>query len=155
MECKNTNIVINIINNHFIILSFKFQVAFYLSRLPQIYEEFHHTINNADHQKDLKWWANNHGVNMAMAWPQFEVFALCISYRPLSHLTLPRFRRKWPKIKNNKNFLWWKHSWMTLGFNIDWFQTHKILPFIYWFYIDEAVFSIGHLSTKRGFDLLC
>ncbi|XP_052744610.1 protein kinase C and casein kinase substrate in neurons protein 1 isoform X3 [Bicyclus anynana] len=40
--------------------------------LPQIYEEFHHTINNADHQKDLKWWANNHGVNMAMAWPQFE-----------------------------------------------------------------------------------
>ncbi|KAM3965911.1 protein kinase C and casein kinase substrate in neurons protein Synd isoform 3-T3 [Aphomia sociella] len=40
--------------------------------LPQIYEEFHHTINNADHQKDLKWWANNHGINMAMAWPQFE-----------------------------------------------------------------------------------
>ena len=45
-------------------------------RLPQIYEEFHHTINNADHQKDLKWWANNHGVNMAMAWPQFEVRTL-------------------------------------------------------------------------------
>ncbi|XP_013192694.1 protein kinase C and casein kinase substrate in neurons protein 1 isoform X5 [Amyelois transitella] len=41
-------------------------------QLPQIYEEFHHTINNADHQKDLKWWANNHGINMAMAWPQFE-----------------------------------------------------------------------------------
>ncbi|PZC71405.1 hypothetical protein B5X24_HaOG213496 [Helicoverpa armigera] len=41
--------------------------------LPQIYAEFHHTINNADSQKDLKWWANNHGVNMAMAWPQFEV----------------------------------------------------------------------------------
>ncbi|XP_049697570.1 protein kinase C and casein kinase substrate in neurons protein 1 isoform X4 [Helicoverpa armigera] len=40
--------------------------------LPQIYAEFHHTINNADSQKDLKWWANNHGVNMAMAWPQFE-----------------------------------------------------------------------------------
>ncbi|KAF9424347.1 hypothetical protein HW555_000486, partial [Spodoptera exigua] len=42
--------------------------------LPQIYEEFHHTINNADSQKDLKWWANNHGVNMAMAWPQFEEY---------------------------------------------------------------------------------
>lgn len=42
--------------------------------LPQIYEEFHHTVNNADHQKDLKWWANNHGVNMAMAWPQFEEY---------------------------------------------------------------------------------
>lgn len=42
-------------------------------RLPQIYEEFYHTINNADHEKDLKWWSNNHGVNMAMNWPQFEV----------------------------------------------------------------------------------
>lgn len=31
-------------------------------RLPQIYEEFYHTINNADHNKDLKWWSNNHGV---------------------------------------------------------------------------------------------
>ncbi|GLV39942.1 Syndapin [Carabus blaptoides fortunei] len=40
--------------------------------LPQIYEEFFHTINNADHEKDLKWWSNNHGVNMAMNWPQFE-----------------------------------------------------------------------------------
>ncbi|CAH1394234.1 unnamed protein product [Nezara viridula] len=41
-------------------------------QLPQIYEEFYHTINNADHEKDLKWWSNNHGVNMAMNWPQFE-----------------------------------------------------------------------------------
>ncbi|XP_011303163.1 protein kinase C and casein kinase substrate in neurons protein 2 [Fopius arisanus] len=40
--------------------------------LPQIYEEFYHTINNADFEKDLKWWSNNHGVNMAMNWPQFE-----------------------------------------------------------------------------------
>ncbi|XP_034946335.1 protein kinase C and casein kinase substrate in neurons protein 1 isoform X2 [Chelonus insularis] len=40
--------------------------------LPQIYEEFYHTINNADYEKDLKWWSNNHGVNMAMNWPQFE-----------------------------------------------------------------------------------
>ncbi|XP_020799418.1 protein kinase C and casein kinase substrate in neurons protein 1 isoform X2 [Drosophila serrata] len=39
--------------------------------LPQIYEEFYHTINNADHQKDLKWWSNNHGINMAMNWPSF------------------------------------------------------------------------------------
>ncbi|KAL7034350.1 hypothetical protein ACKWTF_007927 [Chironomus riparius] len=39
--------------------------------LPQIYEEFYHTINNADHNKDLKWWANNYGVNMGMAWPTF------------------------------------------------------------------------------------
>lgn len=40
--------------------------------LPQIYEEFYHTINNADKDKDLKWWSNNHGVNMAMNWPTFE-----------------------------------------------------------------------------------
>ncbi|XP_057336255.1 protein kinase C and casein kinase substrate in neurons protein 2 isoform X2 [Microplitis mediator] len=40
--------------------------------LPQIYEEFYHTINNADYEKDLKWWSNNHGVNMAMNWPEFE-----------------------------------------------------------------------------------
>ncbi len=42
-------------------------------RLPQIYEEFYHTINNADHEKDLRLWSNTHGVNMAMNWPQFEV----------------------------------------------------------------------------------
>ena len=44
-----------------------------LYRLPSIYEEFYHTVNNADHEKDLRWWSNTHGVNMAMAWPQFEV----------------------------------------------------------------------------------
>ncbi|CAG9828063.1 unnamed protein product [Diabrotica balteata] len=42
--------------------------------LNQIYEEFYHTINNADYEKDLKWWSNNHGVNMAMNWPQFEEY---------------------------------------------------------------------------------
>ena len=41
--------------------------------LPQIYEEFYHTVNNADHDKDLRLWSNTHGVNMAMNWPQFEV----------------------------------------------------------------------------------
>lgn len=46
-----------------------------ICRIPQIYEEFYHTINNADHEKDLKWWSNNHGLNMAMNWPQFEVSA--------------------------------------------------------------------------------
>ncbi|KAF5308286.1 hypothetical protein FQR65_LT06279 [Abscondita terminalis] len=40
--------------------------------LPQIYEELYHTINNADYEKDLKWWSNNYGINMAMNWPQFE-----------------------------------------------------------------------------------
>jgi len=40
--------------------------------LPQIYDEFYHTVNNADHDKDLRWWSNTHGVNMAMSWPMFE-----------------------------------------------------------------------------------
>ena len=42
-------------------------------RLPQIYREFEHTITNADKEKDLRWWSNNHGVNMPMNWPAFEV----------------------------------------------------------------------------------
>ena len=46
---------------------------FYYFSLPHIYEEFYHTVNNADHEKDLRWWSNTHGVNMAMNWPQFEV----------------------------------------------------------------------------------
>ncbi|XP_066987687.1 protein kinase C and casein kinase substrate in neurons protein 1 isoform X5 [Macrobrachium rosenbergii] len=40
--------------------------------LPRIYEEFNHTVANADYEKDLKWWSNNHGVNMPMNWPSFE-----------------------------------------------------------------------------------
>ncbi|GAB6027150.1 hypothetical protein CHUAL_013909 [Chamberlinius hualienensis] len=40
--------------------------------LEQIYEEYRHTIQNADSTKDLKWWSNNHGVGMAMNWPGFE-----------------------------------------------------------------------------------
>lgn len=42
-------------------------------RFPQIYKDFHRTIELADYQKDLKWWSNNHGVDMAMNWPAFEV----------------------------------------------------------------------------------
>ncbi|XP_054709894.1 protein kinase C and casein kinase substrate in neurons protein 1-like isoform X2 [Uloborus diversus] len=42
--------------------------------LPQIYEEYRHSIQNADSSKDLKWWSNNHGVGMAMNWPIFEEY---------------------------------------------------------------------------------
>ncbi|XP_076056490.1 protein kinase C and casein kinase substrate in neurons protein Synd isoform X9 [Oratosquilla oratoria] len=42
--------------------------------LPRIYEEFQHTVANADYEKDLKWWSNNHGINMPMNWPQFEEY---------------------------------------------------------------------------------
>ncbi|KAK3861886.1 hypothetical protein Pcinc_032193 [Petrolisthes cinctipes] len=44
------------------------------SSLPRIYEEFNHTVDNADYEKDLKWWSNNHGVNMPMNWPAFEEY---------------------------------------------------------------------------------
>jgi len=47
--------------------------------LPQIYEEFYHTVNNADHEKDLKWWSNTYGVNMPMNWPQFEEYSASVS----------------------------------------------------------------------------
>ncbi len=53
-----------------------FSFSLFLHSLPQIYEEFYHTVNNADHEKDLRWWSNTHGVNMSMNWPQFEVSAL-------------------------------------------------------------------------------
>jgi len=53
-----------------------YEKLFLFYSLPQIYEEFSHTINNADQQKDLKWWSNNHGINMAMNWPSFVVSLL-------------------------------------------------------------------------------
>ncbi|XP_043211450.1 protein kinase C and casein kinase substrate in neurons protein 2-like isoform X1 [Amphibalanus amphitrite] len=43
--------------------------------LAQIYREFEHTIANADKEKDLRWWSNNHGVNMPMNWPAFEDYS--------------------------------------------------------------------------------
>ena len=60
-----------------------------LISLPQIYKEFYHTINYADHQKDLKWWSNNHGVNMAMNWPAFMVnLAKALNIMPLFHFLI-------------------------------------------------------------------
>ncbi|GIY09459.1 antigen EM13 [Caerostris extrusa] len=50
------------------------------AELPQIYEEYRHSIQNADAKKDLKWWSNNHGIGMAMNWPQFEVLSLCMYF---------------------------------------------------------------------------
>ncbi|CAG2104620.1 unnamed protein product [Medioppia subpectinata] len=49
--------------------------------LPQIYEEYRHTIQNAAADKDLKWWSNNFGVGMAMNWPQFEEY--CEEFRDI------------------------------------------------------------------------
>lgn len=43
------------------------------TELPQIYDEFRHTVANADHNKDLKYWGNNYGDGMPTTWPVFEV----------------------------------------------------------------------------------
>ncbi|XP_040563982.1 protein kinase C and casein kinase substrate in neurons protein 2 isoform X2 [Lepeophtheirus salmonis] len=59
--------------------------------LPQIYEEFYHTVNNADHEKDLKWWSNTYGVNMPMNWPQFEEYT-----EELRDITSKRKHEKFP-----------------------------------------------------------
>ncbi|XP_022082701.1 protein kinase C and casein kinase substrate in neurons protein 1-like isoform X2 [Acanthaster planci] len=48
-----------------------------LSNCPsfaQIYTDFSKTIENADAEKDLKWWKANHGTGMAMNWPDFEEY---------------------------------------------------------------------------------
>lgn len=46
-------------------------------QLPVIYDEYRHTLQNADAAKDLKWWSNTYGVGMSMTWPQFEVSITC------------------------------------------------------------------------------
>lgn len=51
-----------------------------MPELATIYEEFRHTIQNADASKDLKYWSNTYGVGMAMNWPQFEVSKLFFFY---------------------------------------------------------------------------
>lgn len=43
--------------------------------LPVIYEEFRHTLQNADAIKDLKWWSNTYGIGMSMNWPSFEAWS--------------------------------------------------------------------------------
>lgn len=45
------------------------------SELALIYEEYRHTLQNADSAKDLKWWSNTYGIGMSMNWPQFEPFS--------------------------------------------------------------------------------
>ncbi|KAH8236546.1 hypothetical protein KR026_004978, partial [Drosophila bipectinata] len=52
-------------------IRYKYELFSLINSLPQIYEEFYHTINNADQQKDLKFWSNKYGINMAMNWPAF------------------------------------------------------------------------------------
>jgi len=43
------------------------------TRLPRIYDQLRQTINMSEASKDLRWWSQNHGVEMPMVWPTFEV----------------------------------------------------------------------------------
>ena len=45
----------------------------YVCRIPRLYEQFRLKIDEGDHDKDLKFWSDNHGVGMPMYWPTFEV----------------------------------------------------------------------------------
>ena len=42
-------------------------------RIPRIYEQYKSTIEQANYEKDLKWWSLHHGTDMPMHWPTFEV----------------------------------------------------------------------------------
>lgn len=44
-------------------------------RYSQVYTDLHSTISNTDADKDLKWWSDNHGADMPMAWPVFEEYS--------------------------------------------------------------------------------
>lgn len=44
------------------------------AELSQIYSDMQAAIELADHDKDLIWWSNIHGVNMSMNWPAFEEY---------------------------------------------------------------------------------
>ena len=48
----------------------------YENRLPRIYIQLRQTLNMSDASKDLKWWSQNHGVDMQILWPTFEVIIL-------------------------------------------------------------------------------
>lgn len=49
-----------------------------LTRIPkiaEIYKQFRQTIELSDASQDLKWWSQNHGIDMPMNWPTFEEFS--------------------------------------------------------------------------------
>ncbi|KAI0208394.1 Protein kinase C and casein kinase substrate in neurons protein 1 [Lamellibrachia satsuma] len=56
-------------------------------QIPRLYEQFRLKVELADHDKDLKFWSNNHGVDMPMYWPTFE------EYSPDMHSILRREKK--------------------------------------------------------------
>lgn len=55
---------------HIVVISLPVLSAFSYS---MVYRELERTITSASPQEDLKWFSNNHGPDMHMNWPQFEV----------------------------------------------------------------------------------
>jgi len=44
-------------------------------KLHEIYAQLRQTVDQLDPSYDLKFWSQTHGVDMAMAWPQFEEYS--------------------------------------------------------------------------------
>ncbi|XP_071957253.1 protein kinase C and casein kinase substrate in neurons protein 1-like isoform X2 [Antedon mediterranea] len=44
-------------------------------QFTQVYSNFVTTVQNADSDKDLKWWKNTNGSGMPMNWPTFEEYS--------------------------------------------------------------------------------
>ncbi|KAK7098885.1 protein kinase C and casein kinase substrate in neurons protein 1-like isoform X2 [Littorina saxatilis] len=44
-------------------------------KFARVYTDLHSTITNTDPDRDLKFWSNNYGVDMPMAWPNFEEYS--------------------------------------------------------------------------------
>jgi len=42
-------------------------------RIADIYARLHQSVDQSDTTADLKWWSDNYGASMTMAWPQYEV----------------------------------------------------------------------------------
>jgi hypothetical protein len=49
--------------------------------LSQIYDESREAINQVDHEKDLSWWSDNHGINMEHVLPGFEEYSTNVRSR--------------------------------------------------------------------------
>ena len=46
----------------------------FVFRFAAVYADLKSAINQQSAQDDLQWWRSNHGPDMPMNWPQFEVF---------------------------------------------------------------------------------
>jgi len=44
-----------------------------VDRIADIYAHFRQSVDQSDTAADLKWWSDNYGASMTMAWPQYEV----------------------------------------------------------------------------------